>query len=130
MTYYAWSRFPAEVNDHGQVTKYIMPGEEITKSKVGDDFDYLVEVGAIREEKYPDIADDTAPAEYFRSRMNELNNPVVPEEDMEELQELALIVTDSGTVSGESVNEATTKASAGKQGASEKVAAKEAETTQ
>lgn len=63
---YAWSTFKAEVNDWGQTTKFIRPGDEVSKSmlKVSDEeWQELIDVGAVREEQYPDIPDDVAPAE-------------------------------------------------------------------
>lgn len=74
MAWYAWSKFETERNDAGIATKFIMPGEKITQDKlsVGDaEWEYLVETGAVREQEYPDIPDDVAPAEAARGRLGQ-----------------------------------------------------------
>lgn len=69
-TYYAWSKFKKEVNEWGRVLKWINPGDKISKSDLGLDdreWENLIEVGAVREEPYPDIPDHMSPAEYYRA---------------------------------------------------------------
>lgn len=66
-TYYAWSNFPIEKNEWGQTTKTIEVGEEVTAQKLGvskEEWDELVESGAVSEEEYPDIPASMSPAEY------------------------------------------------------------------
>jgi hypothetical protein len=49
----------------------IEPGEEITQDALGvsdADWEELIELGAVREEEYPDIPPDTSPAEYERAK--------------------------------------------------------------
>jgi hypothetical protein len=68
-TYYAWSNFPVEHNDFGQPTKTIKAGEKISQSdlKISDeDWENLIELGAVREEEYPkDLGTMESPAEYL-----------------------------------------------------------------
>lgn len=74
MTYYAWTNFPVERNEWGQVTKTIECGEEVTAQKLGvskEEFEDLVEIGAVSEEEYPDIPDSVAPAEYEKQQLNQ-----------------------------------------------------------
>lgn len=69
----AWSKFNTEVNEYGQPTKTIMPGESVSQSDLGvsdEEWEYLVETGAVREEEYPDIPADVSPAEYQKSVAN------------------------------------------------------------
>lgn len=69
-TYYAWSRFKKSVNEWGRVEEWIEPGAKISKSdlNVGDDeWQALVDAGAVRTEKYPDVDAQTAPVEALRS---------------------------------------------------------------
>jgi len=82
MTYYAWSKFKAEVNEWGVVGKWIMPGDTITKSDLGvsdDEWKELIEAGAVREDKYPDIAEDVSPAEHWKA-----NPEAQPESTLDE----------------------------------------------
>lgn len=64
---YAWSKFNTEVNEFGQPTKTIMPGESVSQSDLGVDdaeWEYLVESGAVREDEYPEVPEGVSPAEY------------------------------------------------------------------
>jgi hypothetical protein len=74
-TYYAWSNFPVEHNDFGQPTKTIKAGEKISQSdlKVSDeDWENLIELGAVREEEYPkDLGTMESPAEYLAAHPEE-----------------------------------------------------------
>ena len=73
-SYYAWSNFPVERNEWGQVTKTIEVGESITADKISvskEEFDELIEIGAVSEEEYPDIPDSVSPAEYEMSQANQ-----------------------------------------------------------
>lgn len=72
-TYYARTKFKADVNEAGVTTKFIMPGDTVSKDKLGVDdaeWDYLVETGAVSTEKYPDLPDGVSPAEAEREARN------------------------------------------------------------
>lgn len=69
----AWSKFETERNEQGQPTKTIMPGDTVSQSDLGvsdEEWEYLVETGAVREEEYPDVPDDVSPAEYQKQVTN------------------------------------------------------------
>jgi hypothetical protein len=116
MAYYAWSRFPTKVNEAGQVMEWIEPGDTITKAQIkvpDEEWDELVRVGAVREEEYPeDLPDSVSPAEHYR-QMEQSGE--MSEEDLMELNERLGrgVIRDSGTVSGQIVNEDTIKAVTG-----------------
>ena len=66
-TYYAWSTFPTEFDDYGHVTESISVGEEVSQSDLGvsdEEWEYLIETGAVSEDEYPDIPSHISPAEY------------------------------------------------------------------
>jgi hypothetical protein len=56
--YYAWSRILAG-------NKTINPGDVVTKSDIGDDFDLLVDGGSIRTVPYPEIKSTDSPREHY-----------------------------------------------------------------
>jgi len=65
--FYAWSNFPVERNEWGQPTKVIKVGESISANDLGvskEEWEALIETGAVSEEEYPDIPDSVSPAEY------------------------------------------------------------------
>jgi hypothetical protein len=67
-TYYAWSNFKKTINEQGQVTEWIRPGDTITQSdlKCSDrDWTDLIEVGAVRTKEYPPIPSNVPPVEYY-----------------------------------------------------------------
>jgi hypothetical protein len=69
---YAWTTFRTEIDENGQTKKAVKPGEEVTQSKLGvsnDEWDYLIENGAVREDEYPDIEDTKSPAEHIREQL-------------------------------------------------------------
>lgn len=71
-TYYAWSNFPVEKNEWGQVTKTIEVGEKVTASDLGvtdEEFEEMIETGVVSEEEYPDIPDSVSPAEYEKEQL-------------------------------------------------------------
>lgn len=79
-TYYAWSNFPVERNEYGQTTKSIKAGEKISQSDLNvsdEEWEGLIEAGAVREEEYPDAGPTESPAEYAAAH---------PEEEEEEAQ--------------------------------------------
>jgi hypothetical protein len=79
-TYYAWSNFPVEFNEWGQATKTIKVGEKITQSdlKVTDeDWQGLIDVGAVSTDKYPEVDANVSPAEFYAANPEE--NPNSPE---------------------------------------------------
>src|SRR6266545_3983827 len=86
--YYAWSTFQLEKNEWGMVTKTLSPGEEVTKVKLNvsdEEWDSLIETGAVSEEKYPDTAPGQSPAEFYaqeeaRSAVEELALTFAPPE--------------------------------------------------
>jgi hypothetical protein len=72
----AWSTFRTEVNEFGQPTKTIDPGEEVSQSDLGisdEEWQGLIDSGAVRAEEYPeDLPDDMSPAEHFRQQEAEV----------------------------------------------------------
>jgi hypothetical protein len=68
---YAWSTFNTEVDEWGKAHGKIEPGDEVTAEKLGvtkEEFADLVEVGAVREQEYPDVAEGQSPTEYYREQ--------------------------------------------------------------
>lgn len=69
-TYYAWSNFKDVVADLAKpdVKTSFKPGDVVTKEKLGvdqDNWDALVESGAVRVKKYPDMGNyEGSPREY------------------------------------------------------------------
>jgi hypothetical protein len=69
--YYAWSTFPQKLDAAGKIEKAVQVGEEVSADKIKvskEEFDYLLETGAVREEPYPDISPQLSPAEHFRAQ--------------------------------------------------------------
>jgi hypothetical protein len=67
---YAWSSFRLDVDEHNKAKKVIEPGEEVTAEKLKvskEEFENLIEVGAVRDLEYPPVEPGQSPAEYFRS---------------------------------------------------------------
>ena len=65
--YYAWNTFTTEFDDHGIPQTKIVPGDEVTQDDLGvsdEEWDELIETGAVSEEEYPDVPDHISPAEY------------------------------------------------------------------
>src|SRR4051794_24842024 len=82
-TYYAWSKFKKEQNEWGQVTKWINVGDQISQSDIDasdEDWQELIDVGAVREEEYPDVPNDTPP----------VDAPVKDEEEENAVKELQM----------------------------------------
>jgi hypothetical protein len=74
MTYYAWSNFPVERNEFGQPTKTIKAGEKISQSDLSvsdEEWEELVNIGAVREEEYPDVGPSESPAEWAAANPEE-----------------------------------------------------------
>jgi hypothetical protein len=66
-SYYAWSNFPVEYDEHGVVTKTIAVGDSVSQGDLDisdEEWEYLIETGAVSEDEYPDIPDHVSPAEY------------------------------------------------------------------
>ena len=66
-TYYAWSNFPVQYDEHGRVTESIEVGDPVSQSDLDvsdEEWDELVENGAVSEDEYPDIPAHVSPAEY------------------------------------------------------------------
>jgi len=64
--YYAWSNFRLEMNEWGQVTKTLAPGEEVTQETLGvgdEEWQDLIDTGAVRTDEYPDVDANTPPAQ-------------------------------------------------------------------
>lgn len=86
-TYYAWSTFKKGVNEWGRVEGYINPGDEVTQSELGvddEEWQELLDVGAIRDEEYPDAPEGVSPAEYLAANpapteVRELTLPSTPQ---------------------------------------------------
>lgn len=79
---YAWSKFKADVNDWGQVGRWIMPGEEVSQSDLDvsdEEWQGLIDSGAVREDPYPDIPNDVAPAEHFAANPDEAPKATIDE---------------------------------------------------
>lgn len=79
---YAWSKFKADVNEWGQVGRWIMPGDEVSQSdlEVNDaEWQELQDSGAVRNEPYPNIPNDVAPAEYFAAHPDEAPEATIDE---------------------------------------------------
>lgn len=75
-TYYAWTRFMADINEWGMINKWINVGDKVTKAdlKVGDaEFQELIDIGSLREQPYPQaLLDGTyggSPSEYFKDQL-------------------------------------------------------------
>ena len=66
--YYAWNTFAVEWDETtGLVTEKIMPGEPITQSDLDvsdEEWESLIETGAVSEDEYPDLPPSISPAEY------------------------------------------------------------------
>lgn len=71
---YANSRFKAEVNEWGNVERWIEPGEEISQKDLGvsdDEWQYLCDTGAVVESYPKDLDPAVPPAEYYRDNPDE-----------------------------------------------------------
>lgn len=69
-TYYANSRFKTDINEWGNVGKWIEPGDKITQSDIGvddDEWQSLIDAGAVVEEYPDDLDPQIPPAEYYRA---------------------------------------------------------------
>lgn len=83
---YAWSPMVLERDENGLPTKTIEVGDSVSKSDVGDDYDYLVEVGAIRDEEYPeDLSPQQSPAEVDREQVRAMLAGELDEEARDEI---------------------------------------------
>lgn len=88
-TTYAWSNFITERNEWGQVTGRITVGEEVTQEQLGlSDLDWqeLLDVGAVREQEYPDVPPQVAPAEYIKFLVRRLTEGQLDSKGMQELE--------------------------------------------
>jgi hypothetical protein len=86
--YYAWSKFPVEVNEWGQITKTIEPGDEITQTTLGvsdEEWLALVDSGAVRTEGYPDVPPNLSPAEHYAHQDAALIEGSLPEDEAKEV---------------------------------------------
>lgn len=66
---YAWSTFNTDVDEYGKAHGKIEPGDEVTADKLDiskEEFETLVEAGAVREQEYPDVNPTQSPTEYYR----------------------------------------------------------------
>ena len=104
-TYYAWSKFNTEVNEFGQPTETVMPGEEISQKDLDisdEDWAALVESGAVSTEEYPeDLPDGMSPAEFYRAQAAEVAAGTA-DDDTVEAVELRMEATVDETI--EAVN--------------------------
>lgn len=65
--YYAWNTFTTGWDEHGIPTTKIKPGDPVTQADLDvsdEEWESLVETGAVSEEEYPDIPSHVSPAEY------------------------------------------------------------------
>lgn len=73
--YYAWSTFRLGVNEWGQVTETLDPGEEVTKDKLGvsdEEWQSLIDSGSIRTDEYPsDLPPGVSPAKAPKPKREE-----------------------------------------------------------
>lgn len=88
---YANSRFMAEINEWGRVTKWIEPGEEIKQSdlNVSDaEWQSLIDAGVVVESYPKGLGKLTPPAEYYKNNPEELpeDNSAVEVGQQEEQQ--------------------------------------------
>ena len=82
MAYYAWSeiRYDAEVTEDGVYAHpvSVMPGGEVSASKLKlskEQFQELVDAGAVREEKFPVPEGDTrSPREWYLDKAREMED--------------------------------------------------------
>lgn len=84
---YAWISFVTERNEHGQPTKVIKAGDEVTQQDLGvseQDWKGLVESGSVRPQPYPKIPDNLSPAEHFRSQETSRSKGLLTEEQVQE----------------------------------------------
>jgi len=71
---YAWSTIRVGVDEYNKASKTIQPGEEVTAEKLKvekDEFDSMIEAGAVRDLEYPPVEPGQSPAEYFRAAASE-----------------------------------------------------------
>lgn len=97
---YAWSRFAKTTNEWGRVDEWIEPGDEITQSDLDlsdDEWQELQDLGAVREEPFPELAAGQSPAEYYRENPDEAPEIDV---DAETTQPEAMEKIDSGLAAG------------------------------
>lgn len=116
---YAWSRFAKDVNEWGRAGSYVNPGDEITQDDLGlsdDAWQELIDMGAVREEKYPDVNAGESPAEYFIRNPDEA--PEVPV-DTETPVEQAKPLIDTAIPTGSKLPGATAVEEAQKEAAKE-----------
>lgn len=100
-TYYAWSTFPVEFNEYGNVTNSIKPGDQIKKSDLkcsDEEWEEYIDRGIVSEEQYPQTPQGISPVEYFEDKNDEYSHielelpttesvaqtPSVPESEVEE----------------------------------------------
>ena len=106
-TYYAWSKFNTEVNEFGQPTETVMPGEEISQKDLDvsdEEWEALIESGAVSTEEYPeDLPDGMSPAEYYRAQAAEVAAGTADDDTVEavELRMEASAPSEEGGVVGE-----------------------------
>ncbi len=84
---YAWIVFVTERNEHGQPTKSVKPGDEVTQQDLGiseSDWKGLIESGSVRPQPYPKIPDNLSPAEHFRSQESSRSRGQLTEEQVQE----------------------------------------------
>jgi hypothetical protein len=91
MAWYAWSPIRKTVDtDSGKTAEDIKVGDTVSKSDLKDDWDYLVESGAVREQKYPDIPDFQSPTEYFKEMAAKMQTGDLKGDEISKLQEFLL----------------------------------------
>lgn len=91
--YYAWTNFVTERNEHGQPVKTLKAGEEVTQQDLEiseQDWDQLIQTGAVRPQPYPDIPESLSPAEYFRNQESTRSRGELTQEQVQERSEFQL----------------------------------------
>lgn len=72
--YYAWSNFVTDKDEWGNVKARLNVGDEVTADKLGggdEEWQSLIDAGAVRTDKYPDLPSHISPAEAAIAEENE-----------------------------------------------------------
>jgi len=97
--HYAWSNFQADYDEEKrQFTKKIKPGDEVSQADLGvddDEWESLVESGAVREQEYPEaIASGEypdSPNKYFTEQMQKAAEGALSGDEVKELKSAGML---------------------------------------
>lgn len=94
--YYAWSNFRLADEKDGTVTTALRVGDEVTQAKLAiedEEFEYLLETGAVREQPYPDMPDgDTrSPAKFMTDQVARAAAGELTTKEYKALQESGMV---------------------------------------